>query len=49
MLVDGSTSNKKALGERIFREGIQLWKKQQEFARLKKLQEQQEVICLFFV
>ncbi|KAJ3627373.1 hypothetical protein MTP99_014753 [Tenebrio molitor] len=43
MLVDGSTSNKKALGERIFREGIQLWKKQQEFARLKKLQEQQEM------
>ncbi|RZC31859.1 uncharacterized protein BDFB_002220, partial [Asbolus verrucosus] len=52
MLVDGTTQtklglSKRALGERIFREGIEIWKRQQELAKLKKLREQQEIREMF--
>ncbi|XP_063909840.1 uncharacterized protein LOC135127327 [Zophobas morio] len=43
MLVDSATLNRKALGERIYREGVEIWKRKQELARLKKLKEQQEI------
>ncbi|KYB29310.1 uncharacterized protein LOC103315243 isoform X3 [Tribolium castaneum] len=43
MLLNEKKLSGKALGERIYKEGIELWKRQKEFARLKKLKEQQEI------
>lgn len=44
MVVNEKKLSGKALEERIYKEGIELWKRQQELARIKKLKEQQEVL-----
>lgn len=45
MLLDERARND--LDQKIFKEGIELWKKQQEFAKMRKLKEQQEVNYYF--